>query len=240
MGQEQENWVYLMESDPNAVARANRRVQTILFTIFASFVTIGVWAWWGNQPDGIRPGLPLVATLWAGGILVSLLCFRVRGMVKGGEAAIGGDFLTASMPTLGRGMTIVEYKDIRTVNIGLSKDRIVEIGIRARRLTELYIQHVQDPAIAVRAIFEWGPAHVKWRRLRWPWTRLTRDEVRALIDQADLPNMDTLLPPGAIWARVDNVFVRQANGRLSAGGSPRSIHMVARGSLREPHAATDD
>ena len=232
MGQELENWVYLMASDPDSLARANRRLQTILFGIFASFVTIGVWAWWGNQPDSTRPGLPLVATLWTGGILVSMLCFCVRGMFKGGEATIGADFLTASIPALGRGITIIEYKDIRSVNLGLSKDRIVEVGIRARRLTELYIQHIQDPAIAVRAIFEWGPAHVKWRRLRWPWTRLTRDEVRVLIDQAGLPNVDTLLPPGATWARVDDVFVRQANGRLSAGGSPRSIHMVAGRSLR--------
>ncbi len=137
------------------------------------------------------------------------------------------------MPASGPGITIVEYKDIRAVNLGLSKNRIVEIGIRTRKLTGLCIQHIQDPAIAVRAIFEWGPAHVKWRRLRWPWTRLSRDEVRALIDQADLPDMDALLPPGATWARVDDVFVRDAKGRLSVGGSPGSVGMVSRRSPKD-------
>ena len=227
MGQEQEHWVYLAESDRDGVARANRRVRTMLFAILAVFVTLGCWAWWANQPEGTRPGLPLVATIWVGGILVSLLGIRSRGPAKGGAATIGADFLTARMPASGRGITIVEYKDIRAVNLGLSKDRIVEIGIRMGGPTTLCIQHVQDPAIAVRAIFEWGPAHVKWRRLRWPWTRLTRDAVRALIDQADLPDMDALLPPGATWARVDDVFVRDAKGRLSVGGSPRSIGMVS-------------
>ncbi|MDI9434204.1 MAG: hypothetical protein QM570_21005 [Planctomycetota bacterium] len=236
MGQEQEHWVYLAASDRHAAARANRRMQTMLFAILASFVTVGCWAWWGNQPDSTRPGLPLVATLWAGGILVSMLCFCVRGMFTGSKATIGSDFLTASMSASGPGMTIVEYKDIRAVNIGLSKDRIVEIGIRMGGLTMLSIQHVQDPAIAVRAIFEWGPTHVKWRRLRWPWTRLTRDEVRALIDRADLPNMDALLPPGARWARVDDVFVRDAKGRLSVGESPRSVSMVSRRSATDSGA----
>lgn len=236
MGQEQERWVYLAESDRDAVARANRRVQTMLFAILAVFVTFGCWAWWANQPDSVRPGLPLVMALWMGGLLVSMLCFRVRGPVKGGEATIGADFLTAGTPALGGGVTIVEYKDIRAVNIGLSKDRIVEIGIRVGGFTTLSIQHIQDPPIAVRAIFEWGPAHVKWRRLRWPWTRLTRDEVRALIDRADLPDMDALLPPGARWARVDDVFVRDAKGRLSVGESPRSVSMVSRRSATDSGA----
>lgn len=38
---------------------------------------------------------------------------------------------------------------------------------------------------------------------------------------------------GATWACVDDVFVRDAKGRLSAGGSPGSVGMVSRRSPKD-------
>lgn len=196
MSHENRNWVYLLEPDPAALARANRRIQTMLFGIFAFFATAICWIWWINPPDGFRPPLILVVAAWIAGMLFSLLAFRVRGPVKESQACIGADFLAASNPATGSGMAIVPFRDIVAVSIGLAKGRIVDVVVvRAKRLTWVYLQHIKDPAIAVRAIFESGPAHVKWRRQRWPFTRLTRDEVAALIKDADLPSMNEMLPP---------------------------------------------
>ncbi|HPC93703.1 MAG TPA: hypothetical protein PLU87_02080 [Sedimentisphaerales bacterium] len=228
LNDDNKNWVYLLEPDPPALARANRRIQTTLFGIFAFFATAICWIWWISPPGGARPSLPLLAGVWVGGMLLSLLAFRVRGMVKENQAWIGADFLAASDPVTGRGITIAPFQDIVAVTIGLAKGRIVEVVVRAKRPTWVYLRHVKDPAVAVRAIFESGPAHVKWRCRGWPFTRLTRDEVAALIDDAGLPSMNALLPPGATWGRIDEMFVRDAKGRLSAGGSVRRVNMVAR------------
>jgi hypothetical protein len=228
MSDENKNWVYFLEPDPAALARANRRVQTTLFGIFAFFATAICCIWWINPPGGFRPPLILVAAAWIAGMLFSLLAFCVRGPVKESQACIGADFLVASDPVTGRGMVIAPFQDIVAVHLGLSKGRIVDVVVRAKRLTWVYLLHVKDPAIAVRAIFESGPAHVKWRRRGRPFTRLTRDEVAALIKDADLPSMNEMLPPGATWGRIDEMFVRDAKGRLSAGGSVRRVNMVAR------------
>lgn len=228
MSDDNKNWVYFLEPDPAALARANRHIQTTLFAIFAFFATVICWIWWVNPPDGFRPPLILVAAAWIAGMLFSLLAFCIRGPVKESHACIGADFLAASNPATGSGMAIAPFHDIVAVHLGLSKGRIVDVVVRAKRLTWVYLRHVKDPAIAARAIFASGPAHVKWRRRGRPFTRLTRDEVAALIDNADLPVMDALLPPGAAWGRIDEMFVRDAKGRLSAGGSVRRVNMVAR------------
>lgn len=225
---EDKNWVYLLESDLRFVAKMNRITQTMVFMILASFLTIVCFMWRVDPPDGLRPPLILVGAAWIVGMAVASLAFRVRGPMEGSQAWVGADFLTASNPATGCGMAIVPFQDIVAVNLGLSKGRIVDVVVRAKRLTWVYVRHVTDPAIAVRAIFESGPAHVKWRRRRWPFVRLTRDEVAALIDNADLPSMDELLPPGATWGRIDEMVVRDAKGRLSADGSVRSVNAVAR------------
>lgn len=228
LNDDNKNWVYLLGPDPAALARANRRIQTTFFGIFAFFATAICWIWWINPPGGTRLSLALIACAWIAGILFSLLAFCARGPVKESQAWVGADFLAASDPVTGRGMAIVRFQDIVAVTIGLAKGRIVEVVVRAKRLTWVYLRHVKDPAIAVRAIFESGPARVKWRRRGWPFTRLTRNEVAALIDDAGLPAMNALLPPEATWGRIDEMFVRDAKGRLSAGGSIRSVNMVAR------------
>lgn len=193
MSEANEKWTFVMESDPAALAQANRRIQTIFFVVFAFFVTAGCWLWWIDPPGGARPSLLLLLALWIAGILLSLFCFRLRGLVKERQAWIGADFLAASSPAVPRGMTIIRYEDILTVNVGLTRGGIVEVGIRAKKLTGLCIRQVYYPAAVVRAIFEWGPTCVKWRRLRWPYTRLTRDEVRILIEDAHLPPIDAML-----------------------------------------------
>ena len=228
LNDETRNWVYFLDPDPAALAKANRRIQTTLFGIFAFFATAICWIWWINPPDGFRLPLILVAAAWIAGMLFSLLAFCVRGLVKESHACIGADFLTASNPGASSGVAIVPFQDIVAVSLGLSQGRIVEVIVRAKRLTWVYLQHVKDPAIAVRAIFQSGPAGVKWRRQGRPFTRLTRDEVADLIENADLPSMNEMLPPGATWARMDEMFVRDAKGRPSAGGSVRRVNMVAR------------
>jgi len=225
---EDKNWVYLLESDLGFVAKVNRITQTMAFIVLASLLTIIYFAWRVDPPDGLRPPLILLAAAWIAAMWIASLAFRARGPMEGCEAWVGADFLAASNPAIGRRMAIVRFQDIVAVTIGLSKGRIVEVVVRAKKLTWVCMRHVKDPAVAVRAIFESGPAHVKWRRRGRPFTRLTRDEVAALIKEADVPPMNEMLPPGATWGRIEEMFVRDAKGRLSAGGSVRSVNMVAR------------
>lgn len=204
---EDKKYTYLLEPDPAAAARATRRWQTVLFASFAFVVTIVCWRiWWINPPGGARPSLLLVIAAWIAGILLSLLVFCVRGRKKENHALIGADFIAARDSALGSGLTIIPFKDIVAVNLGLSQGRIVELGVRAKRLTGLHIRQVKDPALAVRAIFDHAPQQVKWRRLRFPFTRLPRDEVATLITRADLPPADTMLPPGHTLGRKNEIF----------------------------------
>lgn len=223
---EDQKWTYLLESDPAAAAKAIRRWQTVLFAGFAFVVTVVCWRIWRiDPPGGARPSPLLVIAAWIAGILLSLLAFCVRGRKKENHALIGADFIAARDAALGSGLAIVQFKDIVAVNLGLSKGRIVELGVRAKRLAGLNIRQVKDPAIAVRAIFDHAPQQVKWRRLRFPFTRLTRDEVAALIARADLPPADTMLPPGHALGRKDDVFPppdtrgKNWHARLFAKGS---------------------
>lgn len=199
-------YVYLLETDPAAVAKANRRIQTLIFVILATFVTLLCFIWRVDPPQGKPLGWPLLITIWLAGMLISLLAFCVRGLRKKNEVLIGADFLAATVPNTPGGLAAGKYEDVVAVYLDLSKGQIVGAGVRLKGLKVLSIQGVRDPALAVGAILDHAPDHVKWRRLRFPYTRLARDEVGALIAGADLPPLDRALPPGAAYGRKDEIF----------------------------------
>jgi hypothetical protein len=199
-------YAYLLETDPAAVAKANRRIQIPMFVTFATFVTLLCFIWRVDPPQGRPLPWSLVITFWIAGILLSLLAFRMRGLPKKNEVLIGADFLAASIPDGRAGFAVGKYDDVVAIYLALSKEQILGAGVRLKGFKVLSIQGVKDPALAVCAVFDHAPHHVKWRRLRFPYTRLPRDEVAALIARAGLPHLDRALPPGAAYGRKDEIF----------------------------------
>ncbi len=199
-------YAYLLETDPAVVAKANRRIQIPMFITFAAFVTLLCFIWRVDPPQGRPLPWPLLIAVWVAGILLSLLAFRMRGLPKNNEVLIGADFLAAGMSDSRVSLAIGKYDDVVAVYLALAKGQIVGAGVRLKGFNVLSVQGVKDPALAVRAIFDRAPTRVKWRRLRLPYTRLTRDEVAALIARAALPPLARALPPGAAYGRKDEIF----------------------------------
>ena len=231
-----DNWVYLVESDPKALARTNRPAQIIVLIVFSFLLTVACCVWWLDPPEGQRPWLPLLIALWCAGLLICVfLCFRVQ-ITKDGPVWFGQDFIAGSVPTV-RGVAIVRYKDIVRVTLNLSKGRIMGATIQAKGMTTIVAQWLTEPAVVVRAILDHAPEYVKWRRAGQPFTSLTRDEVEALIEKIRFPDLHAALPPGCTYARADDMFPEDRSdrnslfARRSAEQRVRAVNAV---SLRAP------
>jgi hypothetical protein len=219
-----ENYVYLLESVPHASKIDSARV--ILFSVLTLFLTIACFAWWTDPPEGVQVRPAILVALWLAGLLiVGFLCFRLRITPKPRDVWIGRDFILGPVPGQGRGSTWARYKDIVSVTLDVSQGRIIGALVCAKWLTIVPIRMVQNPAIAVREIFEHGPDRVKWRRSGRLFARLSRDDVKNLIEASHPPDIRSALPPGAAYASADDMFPRSKG--LFAKTPTRSANAVS-------------
>jgi hypothetical protein len=227
-----DNYVYLLENDPDGSAKAGGPPRIILFSVLSAFLTIACFAWWTDPPEGTRVQPAILVALWLAALLIiGFLCFRVRTTPRDNSVQIGRDFILGPMPGQPRGFTTIRYEDIVSVALDVRKSRISGAIVRAKWWTIVPIRFVQDPAVAVREIFERGPDRVKWRRSGRPFARLSRDDVKTLIEESHPPNINSALPAGAAYACADDLFPKRKD--LFARTPTRSANVV---SLRPPTA----
>jgi len=229
-----ENYVYLLENDPGASAKVGGPLRIILFSVLTAFLTIACFAWWTDPPKEVQVQSAILVALWFAGLLgVGFLCFRLRITPKPKDVWIGRDFILGPAPGQRRGSTWARYKDIVSVTLDVSQGHIIGALVCAKWLTIVPIHMVQNPAVAVREIFEHGPDRVKWRRSGRLFARLSRSEVKALIKESHPPNINSVLPPGTAYASADDLFPKKKG--LFAKTPTRSVKAV---SLR-PSTAVD-
>jgi hypothetical protein len=145
----------------------------------------------------------VVSSLWILSYVVVAYILAVLRSAKGTEVRIGADFLaTCGMPL---GYTpVAKFDDVTRVTLDLSKGRITG-GIVSTRRGPIALTRIQTPALAIRAILDHAPQTVKWRRSWPPFSSLGRDEVERLVEQADVPGLDSLLPPGRRYMHYEEM-----------------------------------
>ena len=128
--------------------------------------------------------------------------------IKPRRVWVGGDFLQVEgMPPSGYA-SMARYDEIARVRIDRSKGRIMGATIVARSGPVL-IRRIKDPAVVIRAILDRAPQKVKWRRTWRPLTRLKRDKVKKMLDQAGAPDLDSLLPPDKTYSSAEEWLSRK-------------------------------
>ncbi|MCL5281785.1 MAG: hypothetical protein M1376_17955 [Planctomycetes bacterium] len=227
-----------MEADPEAVKRAVRRLQ-ILVLMFIPILLVGVCVAWVvrslmGDPLSLSSSLPALLILLAIPAMTAYLV--VPRFIKKTDVMIGGDFINAPRVATPRYTTTAKYKDMTAVKINVVNDHIAGATIAARGVV-VCTGRIKDPGIVVRAIFERAPDNIRWRRARWPHRRLSREEVKAMIEKAQVPDINRLLPRSAHYAGADELFARSQPellpdrkglfGRLSGGGMGRGIDLVS-------------
>lgn len=146
----------------------------------------------------------VVSSLWIlSYVVVAYILAAVRS-AKGTEVMIGADFLaTGGVPP--GWAPIAKFADVTRVTLDLSKGHIVG-GIVSTRRGPIALRRIQTPALAVRAILDGAPQTVKWRRSWPPFSSLGRDEIEHLVEQANVPELDSLLPPGRRYMRYEEMY----------------------------------
>jgi hypothetical protein len=118
------------------------------------------------------------------------------------EIMVGGDFLFGPTAT---GPGFMKYNSIRRVGLDISEGGIVGATIAAW-ISAVHVKRVKDPAVLVRAIFEHGPDGIRWHYAWHPFRRLSREEVRTLIEQSHAQSLDELLRPSVTLACMEDMF----------------------------------
>jgi hypothetical protein len=224
MAEERDNYVYIVEADPEAVKRAVRRLQ-ILVLIFIPILLVGVCAAWVVR-SLMGESLSLSSSVPALLILVAIPAVAahlvVPRFIKKTDVMIGQDFILAPTITFPNSPVVVRHEEIRRVRLAVSKGRIVGATIGAKGL-DVCTGRIKDPALVVRAVFERTPDKVKWCRSWQPFRRLSRDEVAELIEKSGAGSLGELLPPSVTLAHAGDVFPpkkgffgRRTDGEVSA------------------------
>jgi hypothetical protein len=223
MVEERDNYVYIVEADPEAVARAVRRLQILVLTIIP-IVLIGMClavvlrSLTGDSPplSSFLPGLLIMLAVPA---LVAYLV--VPRCIKKTEVMIGEDFILAPIITFPSSTVVVKYEDILRARLDVSQGRIVGATIGAKGL-DVCTGRIKDPAVVVRAVFDRTSDKIRWHRSRRPFSRLSRDDVKELIERSQASSLEELLPPSVTLARADDLFPKRKGflGRLSGREAP--------------------
>ncbi len=201
-----DNRIFLLESDPDAVARENRRMQIMIFIVIAFFLTLGCLIWRTKSLEDLQVPLLLLVGIWLVGVLLSaFVCFRIDTFKKN-EVWIGTDFLAGQATPTSPGLNVVKYEDIVRVTLDIRHNHITGVTVHAGFMKLILARWVRDPAILVCEIFEHVSPQVKWRRSGRSFACLSRDEVRIMIEKADPPDITRILPPGTRYARADEMF----------------------------------
>jgi hypothetical protein len=174
--------------------------------------------------DGRGGGLSLFDTLLLFGVIaiiaVVIAYVVLPSTMIGQSALIGADFVRTDPAPQGY-VSQAKFDDILRVILNVSKGRIIGATVVAKTMP-VRIRHVQTPALVVRAILDRAPQRVKWRRSWLPLARLSRDQVRQMLDQADTPDVFALLPPGQTYSRADEMFSRDGPQEPLPGHRGRS------------------
>jgi hypothetical protein len=207
MAERRDNYVYIAEADAEAVTRGVRRLQILVLTSIP-VILIGVGmgvvlrALHGDSPLLTGPLGPILFLLAIP--VVAAYCVVPR-CIKKTDAWVGGDFIRAPLAASPRYTATAKYKDVTAVRVKVTKDRITGATIVAGRVV-LCTGRIKDPGIVVRAIFERAPENIKWRPAWRPFRRLSREEVKELIEKAQVPDIDRLLPHSADYACLDDLY----------------------------------
>jgi hypothetical protein len=223
MVEERDNYVYIVEADQEAVARAVRRLQILVLTIIP-IVLIGMClavvlrSLTGDSPplSSFLPGLLIILAVPA---LVAY--FVVPRCIKKTDVMIGENFILAPIITFPSSPVVVKYEDILRVRLDVSQGRIVGATIGAKGL-DVCTGRIKDPAVVVRAVFERTPDKVRWHRSRQPFSKLSRDDVKELIEKSQASSLEELLPPSLALAQANDLFPQKKGlfGRLSGREAP--------------------
>jgi len=221
------NYVYVVEGDPVAAAAVVRRLRLLALTFAGMLLSAGLAGVLVVLLDeSPRPLAPLAEFSFLVLLAALTLYFSAPRAVKKTDVILGGDFLAAPRLTWPHVIATARYRDIVRVGLDVSSDSIVGATIATKGLG-LSARAVMDPALVVRTIFERAPDGVKWRRSWQPFRALHRDDVRMLIERAQTPDIDPLLPPSGAWARFEDVFSGRATERRGV-----SAHLSAHGPAR--------
>jgi hypothetical protein len=199
--------VYIAEGDEQAVATDIRRMRVVILIVVLALVGAISLVALINRLEG--RDLPPAFTLQFLGILLAIAAVVayvvLPRVIKKRRVWVGADFIEIEGTPPSGYASMARFHDIVAVRIDMSAGHIVGATIVAKGGPVL-IRRVKTPAIVIRAIFDLAPEHVKWRRTWLPLTRLSRDNVRQMLDQADTPPLDTLLPPGETYTGADEWF----------------------------------
>jgi len=221
---EPEHWVSCVEGNPAVIAQATRRVQVFVLAMFLVFLSLASCAWLFDPSREGRRSPTDVIVLWVGVMSVAgFVALYLRRSFKECDVLIGADFIAGPpFPSAG-GLAVARYKDIVRVVLRMRDGQIAGATIHARRMSSVFAGWVKHPAIVVRTILENTPQDVKWRRKGRPFARLSRDEVKALIDKTGPPDIAAAVPPSVALARADDMFPKGGHGRKGV----HSVNMVA-------------
>jgi hypothetical protein len=212
-------WAYIAEGDQQAVARDIRRIRIlILITVLAmtAAMAFAVAVAYLDVSERLSVNRALAIIGVATTIAVVVAYVVLPRTVKAHAVWVGGDFIkTEGIPPQGYA-SMVKFDDIVRVRLAVSKTRIVGATIAARSGLVL-IRRVKQPAMVIRAIYEKAPKGVKWRRTWLPLTRLSRDDVRHMLDQAGAADIDSLLPPGRTYSGAGEWFSRKRPAEARPG-----------------------
>ncbi len=216
MASDKPHCVLVVDGDERAL-RATTRWLTIIVSVglavcFLAFGSIYVLCrMYPDQMSGVKlAALPLVlgsiVVIWV--VAVGGLRLCTRHLAKRVHVTIGDDFLIAPLggPTTTLAC-ITRFGDIRCVDLDLSKGRISGAIVRAKARASL--RGIKDPATIIRTIFERTGPEVKWRQSVGLWRRrLTRDQVRGLVEDSGGKDIGARLPPDAAYATADECLDR--------------------------------
>ena len=202
--------VYVLESQqqarlrPTGWFRPNDLLVTGAIAIVVVLITFATseHSGWGLREMAIAMAITagvLTTMCIVGAYVIAVLC-----PAKKIEVMIGADFLaTHGAPP--DWPPIAKLADVTRVTLDLSKGRITG-GIVCTRRGPIALAKIQTPALAIRAILDSAPQTVKWRRSWPPLSSLGRDEVERLVEQAGVPALNSLLPPGRRYMRYEEMY----------------------------------
>ncbi len=149
MAEERDNYVYIVEADPEAVKRAVRRLQIILLT-FIPILLVGVCAAWVvrslmGDPLLLSSSVPALLILLAIPAVTAYLV--VPRFIKKTDVMIGQDFILAPTITFPNSPVVVRHEEIRRVRLEVSKGRVVGATIGAKGL-DVCTGRIKDPVLS--------------------------------------------------------------------------------------------
>lgn len=208
MAEGRDNCVYVAEVDTEAVAKAiRRRWFLVLLPIPLVLAGVGLAAVLARL-EGHPPSLAdILQRLLVGVVVLGVVaCFlmAVPFRIRETTVMIGADFLVAPLAASPNYVATVKFESITRVRISLSRGQITGAAVTAKT-ARICTGWIKNPGIVVRAIFERAPETVKWRRAWRPLKRLSREHVRELIEEANVPDIYSLRPSPTDYTQADDL-----------------------------------